>query len=236
MKKYKYHMKKLLFLLLIYCSSISGQAQDSSQIVRLEPQVDNLYEVLEDMGIYIYRFDLSTFLNNLYTVYFYVDEYDKEKKTQRIATTKLDKNIRSLNELPEEVRDKVRKLKNISNDQYEWDNIKEIAFYISKKNDSIATFKVRIPGVSAVKKRVNLRPVGESKEYLYAPRPFKTTAIPSGDHMTIPLIMYGSYWLDTKHNIIRMCGEKEIDPQMKAEILQNMPHYFVVGVELEKIK
>ncbi len=33
-----------------------------------------------------------------------------------------------------------------------------------------------------------------------------------------------------------MCGEKEIDPEMKSEILQKIPHYFIVEIKLEKIK
>ncbi|WP_373151839.1 DUF5041 domain-containing protein, partial [Bacteroides caccae] len=56
------------------------------------------------------------------------------------------------------------------------------------------------------------------------------------EFVELTLILYGSAWLDKQHDIIRFCGEREIDPEMKAEILKDIPHYFVIGIELKAEK
>lgn len=45
--------------------------------------------------------------------------------------------------------------------------------------------------------------------------------------------MYGSPWWDKDANIHRFCGEMEISPDMKSEILSHSPHYFIIGVEFK---
>ena len=41
-------------------------------------------------------------------------------------------------------------------------------------------------------------------------------------------------WLDERYNIIRFCGEKEIDPELSSEILKHLPHYYILGLKYEK--
>lgn len=241
-------MKKILSIalgILAFISPMQAQnavtvdkevSKDVPTVIKVEPQLDDIYEVLKALNINMYRFDLSKYLNEVYDVKLYVDEYEDGKRIKEVGSSRLGKNIKSLKELPEEMRDDFRKIKNVPEGKDEWDNIKEMSVYITKPNDSTAMFTINIPGVLKTNKRVQLRPVGEEKVYLYDPRPFKFNPAGKTDSINIPLIMYGSYWFDARYNVIRMCGEREIDPEMKAEILGKVPHYYVVGLELNKVK
>lgn len=241
-------MKKILSIalrMLTFISPMQAQnavtvdkevSKDVPTVIKVEPQLDDIYEVLKALNINMYRFDLSKYLNEVYDVKLYVDEYEDGKRIKEVGSSRLGKNIKSLKEFPEEMRDDFRKIKNVPEGKDEWDNIKEMSVYITKPNDSTAMFTINIPGVLKTNKRVQLRPVGEEKVYLYDPRPFKFNPASETESINIPLIMYGSYWFDARYNVIRMCGEREIDPEMKAEILDKIPHYYVVGLELNKVK
>lgn len=235
-------MKKFLSMtlgILAFISPIKAQnepavVEDELTVVKVEPQLSDIHEVLKVLNINMYRFDLSKYLNEVYNVRLYVDEYENGKRTKEVGSLRLGRNIESLNKVPEKERDNFRKIKNVPEGKNEWDNIKELSLYISKPNDSTAMFTTNIPDVFKISKRVQLHPVGDKKLYLYDPRPFKFNPANRTDSINIPLVMYGSWWFDAKSNVIRMCGEKEIDPEMKAEILGKVPHYFVVGLELKK--
>lgn len=241
-------MKKILSIalgMLAFISPMKAQndttvnkevSKDAPTVIKVDPQLDDIYEVLKALNINMYRFDLSKYLNEIYDVKLYVDEYEDGKRIKEVGSSRLGKNIKSLKELPEEMRDDFRKIKNVPEGKDEWDNIKEMSVYITKPNDSTAMFTINIPSVLKTNKRVQLRPVGEEKMYLYDPRPFKFNPASETESINIPLIMYGSYWFDARYNVIRMCGEREIDPEMKAEILDKIPHYYVVGIELNKVK
>lgn len=230
-------MKKLLLATVVCVAACfsSIKAQEDPKVIKTEPQLSDIYEVLETMNIHLFRFDLSEYLQDVYSVKLYIDEYENGKWVKEAGSSHFGKNRESLNNVPENVREDFRKYKKIPEGKDEWDNIKELAVYITKRNDSTAVLSINIPDGMKTGKPMKLHPIGEEKLYLYAPRPFKFNATPQQDTVNIPLIMYGSYWVDTKYNVIRMCGEKEIDPEMKAEILQNIPHYFVVGIKLEKV-
>lgn len=230
-------MKKFALTLFVCIAfSFLTKAQEGPKIIKSEPQLSDIYNVLDAINIKIFRFDLSEFLNDTYTVTLYVNEYENGKQIKQVGSSNLGMNIESLNNVPEDMREAFRKLKQVAEGKQEWDNIKEMSLYISKVNDSTTTFTVNIPDVMRLNQRVKLHPVGEPKRFLYNARPFKYQAADKNDSISIPLIMYGSYWLDTKNNVIRQCGESEIDPEMKAEILTHIPHYFVVGLQLQKAK
>lgn len=186
------------------------------------------------MDIYLFRFDLKDFLNQTYTVNAYIDEYQKGQEPKRIRTLKLGKNIASLNDVPEEHRKAFREIKQVPEGKNEWDNIKEMSVYIRKSNDSTAVFTLNIPDVLRTNQSLKLRPIEKYNSYVYYPRPFQFKPVKTEEKLTIPCILYASAWLDTQYNFIRFCGEKEIDPEMKANILLYVPHYYVLGLEFQK--
>lgn len=80
---------------------------------------------------------------------------------------------------------------------------------------------------------LKLRPVetpwsGRGPIFRYDSRPFK--ASPFAFDTFIPLVLYCSYWYDSQYNVVRCCGEREISPELTSEILENAPHYFIIGV------
>jgi hypothetical protein len=52
----------------------------------------------------------------------------------------------------------------------------------------------------------------------------------------IPLVFFGSYWLDEKYGFFRFCGALEIGADMGQEYIESTPHYYAIGVEINKKK
>lgn len=234
-------MRKNKLTAILLCLSLAGIAnaqEKSPQVIKSEPQLEDIYNVLEAMDTHIFRFDLKEFLNKTYSVNVYVDEYEKGKSPKQAHSIRLGNNIQSLNVVPEEHRQAFREIKHIPEGKNEWEEIKELAVYLRKSNDSTSVCTINVPGAMRGGVPLKLRPVEKYHSYVYYPRPFKFQTIKEGEeeHFKIPLILYGSAWLDKKYNIIRFCGEKEIDPEMKAEILKDIPHYYIIGIEFKSDK
>ena len=225
-----------MLICLSYVSTVSSQ--EASKVVKVEPQLSDICNILELMDINLFRFDLNSFLNHKYTMSIYIDEYVNNKKIKRHSRIKLGSNIMSLNDMPADKRDDFRKAMLVPEGENEWDNIKELSVYIRSTNDSSAIITIDIPNNMRVNKYVKLHTVGEYKRNFYNIRPFSFQEIKDDekDNIEIPFILYGSGWLDTKYNIIRFCGEREIDPELNAEILKNIPHHYILGLQLQKDK
>lgn len=212
------------------------QAQTTHTVKHMETQLQDVLNVLEDMDIHIHRFDVSQFLDATYQMEIYVDEYKNHQKTGRTHHFDLGKNICSLDEIPEEHKEGFRKAYKIPNGEKEWDNIKEISIYIrqDEKNDSTAEIRISCPNVGTQGFRFTLYPADGRDFYSYHTRPFAFHAIQTADEMKIPLLLYGSAWAEPGTTFFRFCGENEIDPEMKAEILRHTPHYYIIGIRLNK--
>lgn len=230
-------MKKLVITLGICASCVcTALSQEKPQVVKVEPQLTDIFSVLDIMDIKIFRFDLTSFLQETYTMSVYIDEYENNKKTKRLRTIQLGENIKSLDDLPEKYREEFRKEKQVPQGKNEWDEIKELSLYIRKNSDSTAMFTIQVPNVTRMGQQVKLRSVGDFKTYFYQARPFTLQPASTENKIDIPLTLYGSGWVDIKNQVIRFCGESEIDPELKAEILSDIPHQYIIGIELEKGK
>ena len=121
-------MKRILVSALL-CTSLfaAAQAQTTHTVKLVDTQLQDVLNVLEDMDIYIHRFDVSQFLDATYHVEIYVEEYKNNQKTGKVHHFDLGKNIRSLDEIPEEHRKGFRKEYQIPAGKKEWNNIKEIS-------------------------------------------------------------------------------------------------------------
>lgn len=76
----------------------------------------------------------------------------------------------------------------------------------------------------------NNNSIDGKKLYLYMAKPFKPQELKTSQF--IPLVMFGSFWYDKKYGFHRFCGENEIDPDMSSEIFKYIPHYYVIGIEV----
>ena len=90
-------MKRILVSALL-CTSLlaAAQAQTTHTVKLVDTQLQDVLNVLEDMDIYIHRFDVSQFLDATYHVEVYVEEYKNNQKTGKVHHFDLGKNIRSL--------------------------------------------------------------------------------------------------------------------------------------------
>ena len=52
----------------------------------------------------------------------------------------------------------------------------------------------------------------------------------------IPLLAVLSWWYDDKANLFRCCGESVLKSNLLDEIFENVPHYYIIGITLEKQK
>lgn len=230
-------MKNILLVVAYILSFCTLKAQELPKIIQADPQISDLFSVLEAMDVYLYRFDLKEFSNQKYNIGIYIDEYESNLSPKRIYNQNIGCNIRSLSEVPEGYREERRKSEQIPEGTDEWINIKEISIYLRKQNDSIAAFTIKVPDVATGTKRVPLRQIEMEnfKTYLYRPRPFEFAATQIKESIEIPLILYASAWVDEKYKFIRFCGEKKIDPGMNAEILKHVPHHFIIGLKMQKM-
>ena len=73
----------------------------------------------------------------------------------------------------------------------------------------------------------------ETPVYMYGTRPFMPGTPDLQEPGFIPILLYGSGWVDRRYGIIRFCGEKEIDPQLTGTMLKYLPHYYIFGLRYE---
>ncbi|MBR2170399.1 MAG: DUF5041 domain-containing protein [Alistipes sp.] len=105
---------------------------------------------------------------------------------------------------------------------------------IPNKADSLMKLNAEYGNLGAVSQRLKLRPISAENVYKYEIRPFVIDNFESGKF--IPLVAILSYWYDEKAKLIRCCGEPMLKSDLSDEILENVPHYYIIGVTLDKIE
>ncbi len=233
-------MKKLITLLCAVALVGDLRAQDSLRVTTQTIQLEDVIDVLDMNGISIHRFDLQSLLKTHYDITFYVDEYRHAEKQGRVHSFLFGPNIGSVTEYPEEQWEAVRQEYHLAPNENEYDRIKSVTLTLQVKDDSLATISVGSPLLGRMSKSsLKLYPVEgytQAINYMYDSRPFRLESVTDGDTVEIPLVFFGSWWYDKRSNFIRFCGESEIDPQLQAEIVKDVPHAYVVGMRLEKKK
>lgn len=225
-------MKKVVAIIVFVLAAISSQAQDSLHICRQKAQIEDILTVLEAMNINLYRFDMSGFLKHKYDVAFYVEEYKDGENKGRLHTFHFGSNIVSLDGYTEEDREWLSRETGLSPDAREWNKLTSATVITKEIDDSTAFLSVALSKNDFMRCSLKRYPAGPHSVYLYSSRPFRLDPVADTDTLDIPLVLYGSGWYDERFDMIRFCGESEIDPEMKADILQNLPHYYVFGAEL----
>lgn len=180
------------------------------------------------MRVKMFHFDLMPFLVDTYEVQVYVEEHEKGKTSKRIELFRMGKN-------KELLKDSWR-YKDLPEDTEVWNKITDLSLFLTSRNDSTTLLTIKVPNAMTANVALKLHPLGKEKVYFYEARPYILRNNPNADSLNIPLVLYGSGWVDEKYGFMRFCGEREIDGNDKTGmILSNVPHYYVVGVELHKI-
>lgn len=97
--------------------------------------------------------------------------------------------------------------------------------------DSLSTWLVELQGMSQFYPCLPLRNVAvdATPRYYYLSRPFEQVErVVPGEF--VPLVFFGSMWHDRQYGIYRFCGEEQIAPDLSSEIVNRVPHFYVLGV------
>lgn len=224
-------MKRILSIVcaVLVTASVSGQ-----QIKSRTAGFDDFRNLLEAAGYEAFGFDLTDFLGkpNRYDMAVYIKEYEggKEIHSRNILCGS---NKVLVTDFPEESRGNIARVDMADSEAgiYKQAERLTIGFYPSGV-DSTKIVNVSIPEMLKASQRLDLRSVTSSVGHRftkYETRPFQIDSFESGKF--IPLVLLGSIWFDAKHNIYRFCGEREIAPDLSSEIVGNIPHFYVIGVQ-----
>ena len=226
------------------CMSMFGQTDHSKVIKPLEATTPDYLSLLAASGYEAFPFDISSLSDGQYNITFKIKEY---KLGQEISDDILGgyltyQNMDLLSEYsekdqgnirPEEMADPDRGIYHIAQ--------KVMVGFTPIVNDSIRPILMEVENMGSSNPRLQMLPqyenndsVNGKKLYLYLSKPFKTQELKIGQF--IPLVLYGSFWYDKNFGFHRFCGENEIDPDMSSEILKYIPHYYIIGIEVNPIK
>lgn len=227
-------MKKLLLVVcsLFLAASVSGQ-QIKSQSVGF----DDFRVLLEAAGYEMFSFDLTQLLEGTgrYDITVSIKEYESGKEIHA-RNFPCGPNKLLVTDFPEESRGEIapEEMADPRAGIYVQAEKLSIGFYPSG-TDSTKMLNISIPDLREANQRLKLRSITSTSGLTltkYRTRPFKIDSFESGKF--IPLVFLGSMWFDAKSNLFRFCGDNEIAPDLSSEIVGNVPHFYVIGVEFTK--
>lgn len=169
---------------------------------------DDYIPILEDAGYKVFSFDMQSLCSDTFSVSVKVNEY----KNGKLINNDSSEDFYCTTPLAEK-----RLLIGFS--PMQTDSIKKMIFRIGNIGYSQPLIQYPIS-----------TPYGD--EFLYLARPFKITDFKEDEF--IPLVMYGSYWYDEEQGCVRQCGEREILPDLSSDILNYIPHYYVIAIKITK--
>ena len=226
-------------ILLIICAIFSALSVCGQQIESSPVGFDEFRSLLKTAGYEAFGFDLSKLLlgPERYDITLRIKEYESgveiyDRKI-RCGSNKL-----LVTDFREEARGDIDSamMADPQRGIYRQAEKLTLGFYPSCV-DSVGMLHFDISEMRSGKQRFELRSVSSMagrRITSYRVRPFKIDSFASGKF--IPLLFYGSMWFDAKHNLFRFCGEREIEPDLSSEIVDNVPHFYVIGIEFTEKK
>lgn len=224
-------MKRFLSIL---CAVLTAATVCGQQIRSREAGFDDFRTLLEAAGYEAFGFDLTDFLDKpgRYDMTVSIKEYEagREIYCRKIPCGP---NKMLVTDFPEDSRGEIARERMADPDAGVYTQAEglTIGFYPSGV-DSTRMLNIRIPEMREANQRLTLRSITSTGGYTltrYYTRPFVVDSFAPGKF--IPLVFFGSMWFDAKHNLFRFCGENEIAPDLSSEIVGNIPHFYVIGIE-----
>lgn len=197
---------KLLFPALLITCALSAQ-----EIHQVPTSFEEFQNVLETSGYRAYSFDYSAFETGAWDITLVCRAYEDHKLVHELTVTSFTPRVE--------------------------DRTITISTLPSQK-DSLGLLYISVPDAGRFTRSFKLHPLyvpGNPKpRYFYQARPFKPSALKNTEDDFLPLLLYGSGWVDDSVGAIRFCGEREIDPEMTAKVLEYLPHYYLFGLKYTK--
>ena len=232
-------MKKLVYIFsllsLWMVTSVSAQSVKSQ-----DATAEDYLPLLQASGYQVYSFDISEFLDDTYYFKFQIKEYENKEEVQGKFRNMTFPNRTMISEFPEESQKRI--LEEGTADDPEkgvYMHAKKMTIGFMPSNvDSLKNIRIEVDGMGEYRKGLKLKPLKDSKSeklfYRYESRPFTLDKFEEGKF--IPLVFFASYWVDVEFGFFRFCGAMEIGPGMESDYIENTPHYYVIGVEINKKK
>ena len=233
------NMRKLVYLFsllsLWMAASVSAQS-----LKKQEATMEDYLPLLNATGYKVYTFDISEFKDDSYLIHFKVKEYTDSINGKEIGRPFTFPSRLMLDNFPKEQQERIiseGRAYDAEKGIYIQGNKLTIGFTPGKA-DSIKVIHCGVNDMGASSRQLNLKGLKLPNEnkvfYSYESRPFVIDKFEEGKF--IPLVFFASYWVDEKFGFFRFCGAMEISPTMGQEYIENSPHYYVIGVEINKQK
>lgn len=217
----------------IFVAAGPAKAQD---IKRLEPEMSDYIALLNAAGYEVFNFDISSLKDDTYSISFVIHEYNNGELVSDKSPLVSLPNRSMIAEFPEEYQKEIISegtAYDLQNGIYKLGKKISIGFFPAV--DSLKRMKLSLEGMGSTERELILKileaPGWNRQDYWYHVRPFKTDSI--GPDEFVPLVLVGSSWYDERYNVVRFCGE-EVLSGMTSDILQHIPHYYVIGIKVQK--
>ncbi len=240
-------MKHLIIILTICiagCMSLFGQTENSKVVKQLEATANDYISLLNKSGYEAFAYDLSSLLDGKYKLSVKIKEYTDgneicEDLFRGYCTIP---NKRLLGDLPDNIQKEIKAEDMADPERGIIKMMKKLTIGLTPVvNDSIRPVAIDFESMGQLEGQLCMQPqyknndnVNGNKFFSYHTRTFKTGDLTMGKF--IPLVLFGSAWYDEKIGTHRFCGEREINPDMSSEILKYIPHYYVIGFEVNPVK
>ena len=233
------NMRKLvcLFSLLSLWMAASVSAQS---LKKQEATMEDYLPLLQVSGYQVYSFDISEFLDDTYHFSFKIKEYVNREEVQGDGHSSVFSNRMMIAEFPEESQKSILEEGSaVDPEKGIYRQAKKLTIgFVPSKVDSTRIVRISLDGMGELRKPLKLKPLkapnSDKLSYSYESRPFVVDKFEEGKF--IPLVFFGSYWLDEKYGFFRFCGALEIGADMGQEYIESTPHYYAIGVEIKKKK
>lgn len=230
-------MKKLLLLLPLLVAGFSLSAQN---IKSRSIDAKDIISLLRKDGYDLYSFDLNDFMKGDYNVKLHIKEYEKDKGEINVQNFDAGVNKILFSDFSDEEKQYAKEIGLTQGMKrgvvYKIDKVN--LGVVPSKEDSLMTLNVVYGNMGTVSQQLKLRSISypncQYKTYSYEIRPFFIENFDDGKF--IPLLAVLSWWYDDKANLIRCCGESVLKSNLLDEIFENVPHYYIIGITLEKQK
>lgn len=240
-------MKKFIIILaicIVGCMASFGQTENVKTIKQIDASAEDYITLLNSSGYETFSFDISSLLDGQYYLTFKIKEYKDGNEVcgDRLGGYCTFRNMTLVSAFPEEDQNDIT--------AEEMDDPERGIFRMAKRfmigftpavNDTIRPIIIDIENMGTQNPQLPLQPqyqnndnVNGKKFYQYYARPFKTSEFTTGQF--IPLVLFGSMWYDKDFGIHRFCGENVISPDMSSKILKYIPHYYIIGIEVNPVK
>jgi hypothetical protein len=216
-------IQKIVLVLAIIAFTFTAKAQQD-EVEYSNPNIttSDIKAVLETLEMGVYKFGVSLPENTKYYITLYIDEYNTKGKIK--------------SDMIWRTGSPYRKVNNGDISYKAFDGVRIISK--SNKSDFVLNMGMGDFGIKNYKIKIDSLYTNP-----HAIMPFHINEMVLKEGNT-PLILIGSFWEsklpvgkklpEDATPLLRFCFEKELNPDMSNEAFKNMPHYFIIGIEVKK--